>query len=221
MPRLPPRMSKRNILVVGRRPLQSAPCVAQALRPRRTTTFRRRTTLSQCRPTLVAQRSRRGMAISSLATSCCPTANGIVHAAAAGQCPIHPDLPIIMMSAQNTLLTAVKAAERGAYEYLPKPFDLEGTDCRSSSGRCPPRRTRRPSCRRRRRRSCRSPDRSLAGDAGNLPGARPPDRHRPDRDDQRRERVPARNWSPARCTITASAGTARSSRSTWRRFRAS
>ena len=28
------------------------------------------------------------------------------------------------MSAQNTLLTAVKANERGAYEYLPKPFDL-------------------------------------------------------------------------------------------------
>jgi two-component system nitrogen regulation response regulator GlnG len=28
------------------------------------------------------------------------------------------------MSAQNTLLTAVKAAERGAFEYLPKPFDL-------------------------------------------------------------------------------------------------
>src|SRR5205814_8932502 len=28
------------------------------------------------------------------------------------------------MSAQNTLLTAVKAAERGAFDYLPKPFDL-------------------------------------------------------------------------------------------------
>ena len=28
------------------------------------------------------------------------------------------------MSAQNTLLTAVKAAERGAFEYLPKPFDI-------------------------------------------------------------------------------------------------
>ncbi|WP_439814476.1 nitrogen regulation protein NR(I) [Zavarzinia sp. CC-PAN008] len=35
-----------------------------------------------------------------------------------------PDLPVIVMSARNTLLTAVKAAERGAYEYLPKPFDL-------------------------------------------------------------------------------------------------
>lgn len=37
---------------------------------------------------------------------------------------IRPDIPIIVMSAQNTLMTAIKAAERGAYEYLPKPFDL-------------------------------------------------------------------------------------------------
>ncbi len=35
-----------------------------------------------------------------------------------------PGLPIIVMSAQNTLMTALKAAEKGAYEYLPKPFDL-------------------------------------------------------------------------------------------------
>lgn len=35
-----------------------------------------------------------------------------------------PGLRVIVMSAQNTLLTAVKAAERGAFEYLPKPFDL-------------------------------------------------------------------------------------------------
>jgi two-component system, NtrC family, nitrogen regulation response regulator GlnG len=37
---------------------------------------------------------------------------------------IRPQLRIIVMSAQNTLLTAVKATERGAFEYLPKPFDL-------------------------------------------------------------------------------------------------
>ncbi|MBL8845074.1 MAG: nitrogen regulation protein NR(I) [Hyphomicrobium zavarzinii] len=35
-----------------------------------------------------------------------------------------PELPIIVMSAQNTLMTALTAAEKGAYEYLPKPFDL-------------------------------------------------------------------------------------------------
>ncbi|MBL26943.1 MAG: nitrogen regulation protein NR(I) [Rhodospirillaceae bacterium] len=38
---------------------------------------------------------------------------------------IRPDLPIIVMSAQSTLMTAVKAAERGAYDYLAKPFDLD------------------------------------------------------------------------------------------------
>ena len=37
---------------------------------------------------------------------------------------IRPDLRIIVMSAQSTLMTAVKAAQRGAFEYLPKPFDL-------------------------------------------------------------------------------------------------
>ncbi len=35
-----------------------------------------------------------------------------------------PDLPIIVMSAQNTLMTAIAAAEKGAFEYLPKPFDI-------------------------------------------------------------------------------------------------
>ena len=38
---------------------------------------------------------------------------------------IRPELPIIVMSAQNTFMTAITAAERGAYEYLPKPFDLK------------------------------------------------------------------------------------------------
>jgi two-component system nitrogen regulation response regulator GlnG len=35
-----------------------------------------------------------------------------------------PELPVIVMSAQNTLMTAITATEKGAYEYLPKPFDL-------------------------------------------------------------------------------------------------
>jgi two-component system nitrogen regulation response regulator GlnG len=38
---------------------------------------------------------------------------------------IRPNLPVIVMSAQNTFMTAVRASERGAYEYLPKPFDLK------------------------------------------------------------------------------------------------
>ncbi len=37
---------------------------------------------------------------------------------------VRPELRVIVMSAQNTLLTAVRATERGAFEYLPKPFDL-------------------------------------------------------------------------------------------------
>ena len=37
---------------------------------------------------------------------------------------LRPNLRVIVMSAQNTLLTALKATERGAFEYLPKPFDL-------------------------------------------------------------------------------------------------
>jgi len=37
---------------------------------------------------------------------------------------IRPNLRIVVMSAQTTILTAVKAAERGAFEYLPKPFDI-------------------------------------------------------------------------------------------------
>ena len=35
-----------------------------------------------------------------------------------------PDLQVIVMSAQNTLMTAVNATKQGAFEYLPKPFDL-------------------------------------------------------------------------------------------------
>ena len=37
----------------------------------------------------------------------------------------NPDLKIIVMSARTTLLTAVRAEKKGAFEYLPKPFDLD------------------------------------------------------------------------------------------------
>lgn len=37
---------------------------------------------------------------------------------------MRPDLPVIVISAQNTIMTAIKAAEVEAYDYLPKPFDL-------------------------------------------------------------------------------------------------
>ena len=38
---------------------------------------------------------------------------------------MRPQLPTIVMSAQNTLLTAVNAAQIGAFDYVPKPFDLD------------------------------------------------------------------------------------------------
>ena len=40
---------------------------------------------------------------------------------------LRPDCRSFVMSAQNTFMTAIKASERGAYDYLPKPFDLKRT----------------------------------------------------------------------------------------------
>jgi two-component system nitrogen regulation response regulator GlnG len=52
-----------------------------------------------------------------------PDGNGLD--VAAGLASEHPELPIIVFSAQNTLATAVRATEVGAFDYLPKPFDLD------------------------------------------------------------------------------------------------
>ncbi len=38
---------------------------------------------------------------------------------------IRPDLPIMVMSGLNTIKTAIDASAGGAYEYFPKPFDLD------------------------------------------------------------------------------------------------
>lgn len=35
-----------------------------------------------------------------------------------------PELRVIVVSGQNTLMTAIRATERGAFEYFPKPFDI-------------------------------------------------------------------------------------------------
>ena len=37
---------------------------------------------------------------------------------------LRPGLPVIVISAQNTIMTAIKASEAEAFDYLPKPFDL-------------------------------------------------------------------------------------------------
>jgi two-component system nitrogen regulation response regulator GlnG len=52
-----------------------------------------------------------------------PDGDGLAHLA--GVSKMYPTLPVIVLSAQNTLTTAVRAAEAGAYDYLPKPFDLD------------------------------------------------------------------------------------------------
>ncbi|MEO0785533.1 MAG: sigma-54 dependent transcriptional regulator [Pseudomonadota bacterium] len=36
-----------------------------------------------------------------------------------------PALPFVIMSAQNTILTAASAADHGAFDYLPKPFNID------------------------------------------------------------------------------------------------
>ena len=37
---------------------------------------------------------------------------------------MRPGLPVIVISAQSTIMTAIQAAEAEAFDYLPKPFDL-------------------------------------------------------------------------------------------------
>ncbi len=45
-----------------------------------------------------------------------------------------PGLPVIVISAQNTIMTAIQAAEAEAYDYLPKPFDLPDLMKRAARG---------------------------------------------------------------------------------------
>ncbi|MBC6407587.1 MAG: sigma-54-dependent Fis family transcriptional regulator [Rhodobacteraceae bacterium] len=51
-----------------------------------------------------------------------PDGNGLEMLPKIGQ--DRPGLPVIVISAQNTIMTAIQAAEAKAYDYLPKPFDL-------------------------------------------------------------------------------------------------
>ena len=52
-----------------------------------------------------------------------PDGDGLDHLATV--LATRPDLPAIVLSARNTLTTAIRATQAGAYEYLPKPFDLD------------------------------------------------------------------------------------------------
>jgi two-component system nitrogen regulation response regulator GlnG len=51
-----------------------------------------------------------------------PDGNGLEQLPRIGEA--RPGLPVIVISAQNTINTAIQAAEAEAYDYLPKPFDL-------------------------------------------------------------------------------------------------
>ena len=55
---------------------------------------------------------------------------------------VRPGLPVIVISAQNTIMTAIQAAEAEAYDYLPKPFDLP--DLMKRAGRALARQTKAP-----------------------------------------------------------------------------
>jgi two-component system nitrogen regulation response regulator GlnG len=96
---------------------------------------------------------------------------------------MRPGLPVIVISAQNTIMTAIQAAEAEAFDYLPKPFDLPDLMKRS-----PPARWTRSVARRqgavrgpRNARGGRGPaaGRAHAGDAGAVPAGGAGDEHRP------------------------------------------
>jgi len=58
---------------------------------------------------------------------------------------VRPGLPVIVISAQNTIMTAIQAAEAEAYDYLPKPFDLP--DLMKRAGRALEQKRRAPAAR--------------------------------------------------------------------------
>lgn len=144
-----------------------------------------------------------------------PDGDGIARAKEIGE--RLPQLPIIILSAQNTLTTAVRAAEVGAYEYLPKPFDLDDLT-RAVTGALA--------------RGAVMPQPEASEDP-----ALPLIGRSPAMQDVYRiiarvlsndltvlisgESGTARNWSRARSTISARAAPRPSSRSTWPRSRAS
>ena len=61
-----------------------------------------------------------------------PDGNGLQQLPKIAQ--LRPGLPVIVISAQNTIMTAIQAAEAEAFDYLPKPFDLPDLMKRASQG---------------------------------------------------------------------------------------
>ncbi len=71
-----------------------------------------------------------------------PDGNGLEALPRIGR--IRPGLPVIVISAQNTIMTAIQAAEAEAFDYLPKPFDLPDLMKRSARALDPKRRAAKP-----------------------------------------------------------------------------
>ncbi len=95
---------------------------------------------------------------------------------------LHPDMPVIVLSAQNTLDTAVRASGTGAFEYFPKPFDIDelARTVRQAVGAQAQAAERE---RRRGRRSGAAAGRTQRADAGGLPDDHPGAAQRSDRAD--------------------------------------
>ena len=131
---------------------------------------------------------------------------------------LRPNLPVLIMSAQNTFMTAIRASERGAYEYLPKPFDLKELIAIVGRALAEPKERARP-----------------AGNPEDLEGIPLVGRSAAMQEIYRLvarlmqtdltvmisgSPAPARSSSRAHCTITASAALDSLSPSTWRQSRA-
>jgi DNA-binding response OmpR family regulator len=116
--------------------------------------------------------------------------------------------PVIVITAHADLDSAVAAYQGGAFEYLPKPFDVDdaialvrraarvgvpdfGRACRVGAAGI-------------------GDDRTCTGDAGSVPHHRTPFALQHDRADHRRIRELARSWWPVRCMNTARAPSNRS-----------
>ena len=134
---------------------------------------------------------------------------------------IRPDLRVVVMSAQSTLMTAVKAAQRGAFEYLPKPFDLQELLAVVGRALAAPRDRRAGSRGAARCRRADAADRPQPGDAGGLSHHRPAHDRRPHGDDQRRVRHRQGTGGARAARLRQAPRRAVRRRSTWRRSRAS
>ncbi len=113
-----------------------------------------------------------------------PDGNGLEALPRIGK--MRPGLPVIVISAQNTIMTAIQAAEAEAYDYLPKPFDLP--DLMKRSARALDQKRRAVAAQGRTARGGRRPAAGgpHAGDAGAVPAGGPGDEHRSAGADHRR-----------------------------------